>query len=343
MKTQRFREKGASARQISWWWDGLGTTAPDSMLQWVGNHTNIVSSVFMNCGPQMGWTSPSIPGVVGNLSSGCLDAIPKLGTLGVRAELWLGESDDIKLHHALFANAKLIGEQLNALGSAHNITGFNMDLEPSSSTHADAANYAAFLGVVRGLLNRNSIRLTADVAGWCPMTADFPTIAASVDRINYMTTYNAASLEQWEGYFVEAFNPTPIDKLGVGLGCWIDSQTNNTWSTTPESAEERMCRLMNASVVEIDMFRLLPEENWPEPFWIPQLEQYAKGMGCNLPPPPPPPACPKGFSPGGKPGCCQASWSSGCDETCARSECAAKGWVWQDTDPKHAPYECCPP
>jgi hypothetical protein len=58
------------------------------------------------------------------------------------------------------------------------------------------------------------------------------------------------------------------------------------WDRTAESAELRVCALMNASVTEIDMFRLAPEQNWPESFWIPQLEKFVAGGGCIVKPPP---------------------------------------------------------
>lgn len=61
------------------------------------------------------------------------------------------------------------------------------------------------------------------------------------------------------------------------LGLQIDSSTNSTWAVTQASAEARICQIMNDSVVEVDMFRLLVSRDWPEPFWIAQLERYMSG------------------------------------------------------------------
>ena len=77
--------------------------------------------------------------------------------------------------------------------------------------------------------------------------------------------------------------------FSTGLGCWIDSRTNNTWAVTPESAADRVCALMNHSVQEIDMFAINQGQatptrpDSPEPFWIPQLEKFMTGrVSCVL-------------------------------------------------------------
>jgi hypothetical protein len=92
------------------------------------------------------------------------------------------------------------------------------------------------------------------------------------------------------------------------------------------------------TVLEVDMFRLLTQDSWPEEWWLDPLTRYAAGDGCAVQ------GCPGGFVPGGGiAGCCEAVWSSGCGEDCAKASCAARKWVWQNVDPNHHPYVCCPP
>jgi hypothetical protein len=84
-----------------------------------------------------------------------------------------------------------------------------------------------------------------------------------------------------------ALKTVSLDTLGVGLGCWVDPSLNQTWNLTPESAEERVCKLMNESVQEIAMFVLsqgvagAPHQLFPEPFWIAPLERFMRGEACD--------------------------------------------------------------
>merc|ERR1712217_461783 len=126
----------------------------------------------------------------------------------------------------------------------------------------------------------------------------------------------------------------PHEQVGVGLGCWVNSQTNGTWAVTAESAEQRVCSIMNNSFAEIDMFRILPELGWPEEFWIPELEKFMAGGGCV--PTPPPNTCPQGFQGPDAKGCCEAYYGSDCPEECAKQRCENnKSWHWQQLDFHH--------
>ena len=51
---------------------------------------------------------------------------------------------------------------------------------------------------------------------------------------------------------------------------------------TAESAEQRVCMLMNQSAVELDIFQINMNgvDVWPEPFWIEQLEKFLGGGSC---------------------------------------------------------------
>ena len=90
----------AAGRRVGWWWDAPSTaTDPsvDNLIAWAGNHTNIVSSVLMRCGPT------TINGTVaGSLLPSCVKAIPALKAIGVESELWLGETDSSESALKLF-------------------------------------------------------------------------------------------------------------------------------------------------------------------------------------------------------------------------------------------------
>ena len=81
----------AGQRRIGWWWDAPASAddpTVDALLKWTANHTDIVSSVLMRCGPT------TLNGSVsGALLPSCAKAILALKALGVESELWLGETD----------------------------------------------------------------------------------------------------------------------------------------------------------------------------------------------------------------------------------------------------------
>lgn len=99
---------------------------------------------------------------------------------------------------------------------------------------------------------------------------------------------------------------------------------------------------------------------WPEPWWIPQLEKFVAGGGC-VPEPPPQSHCPhdQGWTPCAgsgctREGCCTMKYAdvdlSKCSttdhEACAKQQCLASDTevnVWVPLDYKHHPYTCCPP
>jgi hypothetical protein len=109
---------------------------------------------------------------------------------------------------------------------------------------------------------------------------------------------------------------------------------------------------MNHSVEEIAMFDIKqgqadPNKNFPEPFWIPQLEKFMHGGGCaakvpNIT------KCPNEFwrQGGESPGCCESNSRRGtgspkCNVSCAEAECAAANMIWKPFNYSKHPYECC--
>jgi hypothetical protein len=329
---------------VSFWFDASNPAEFVPLLQKVGAHKDAITSVILFCGVSVA------PGgaIGGNISSACAaQLIPGLRQLGVKVEMTVESgTSDVKDYRVLFAaDPQPLAERLAAMGTAHGISGWNMDLEPQkgtpASTAADALLYANWANKVRPTLRAAGQRFTADVADWGPMIAQYPTLATGFDRLMDMETYNAASFGEWLGRFQTFTNATtgaPLAGTSVGLGCWIDGTTNATgpdhWSATAASAAERICRVMNVSVPEVSFWVLSGAKGQdPEEFWWPALEKYMKGGGCAPPPMPPNEVCPASLphshraSPGG---CCLASYTTGCSQACEQAACnATKGWHWK--------------
>jgi hypothetical protein len=186
------------------------------------------------------------------------------------------------------------------------------DHETSCSTQ-----YATFLSTVKAGLRKaaplHSYRVTVDAqcsaSAGGGVTTNCAELAQGADVFMNMDTYNSASYEDWMRALAPAIAPeVPRSQLGAGLGCWIehlaeDEDENRgrrlqpvpAWSLSAESAEQRVCVLMNHSVVEIDMFRINPGSPSAGPwlgqleFWVPQLRKFMSGGGCVIPAAPPPP------------------------------------------------------
>ena len=101
------------------------------------------------------------------------------------------------------------------------------DFEPSNGTIEDGKAYAAWLTFLRAALNNINARVTADVDLMRTIEGQFETLAAAVDRLFDMDTYNGVSLITWDVSFSIIVNDIiPRDKVGLGLGCWVDSSNN---------------------------------------------------------------------------------------------------------------------
>lgn len=368
--------KAVGGRSISWWWVG-DTINPgvDAFLSFCRNHSNIVTTVIMRCGIQtcfrnQSTSKPNIKclnnhgqggTVSGNLSMACRQVIPELAKLGIRSELWLGEDDSIDSARYLFAHAEQTADSLLAINKQYpGIQGFNIDLETGGGDSADVDKYSKFLGTVSSRLK--PLRFSADVAcgaSWAPLFNDCKKLSSTgVGRLMNMRTYNGISYEDW--YYTLLTPALAVgrpDIISTGLGCWVDHKLYNTWPTTAVSAEQRICMLMNHSVNEVAMFVLRqgsqnPLLNFPEPFWITNLEKFITGKSCNavVPKRTKCPAASVGpidsWTPGGDPHCCISSSRRGpnayCNLDCAEKECSSDpGMVWKPENYSIHPYECC--
>jgi hypothetical protein len=247
--------------------------------------------------------------ITGDLSPACISPpptaaagapptgmIPGLLALGVRPELVLNSGNcSIAAYRALWANATATAHVLVSLANAVGAAGFNLDLEPQADNcagpgtgePADALAYAAFLATARPILNAAGLRLTVDVCDWSPVLSNYTALAPVADRLFDMETYNAASFAQWLGYYGNIVNGAvaPRSAVGIGLGCWVDSSTNGTWSVMPQSGAQRVGQVLADGIPELAMFRLVPVTGadppaWPEGWWWDALALYMAGAGA---------------------------------------------------------------
>ena len=381
-------------RSISWWWSSPATAddpGVDGLLNFVSNNTDIVSSVMMRCGVYTCLRNESSARphatclnnhgmggkVTGNVSAACLRVIPVMLRLGVKVELWLGEDDSYQSAQLLFDHPEDTAQDLLAVVAQNpGITGFNIDLEPGhgqGNATTDTKRFSQFLGIVTNILNKKGVRFTADVscqstnttAAANTFTSDCITLGQSgVNRLMNMRTYNAVSYEEWMyQYLAPALVAEGnLHVVGIGLGCWTQGKKEaHEWSTTPLSAEQRICYLMNQSKnMELDMFTIRQNEtshpeygNWPESFWIDPLRRWMIGGGCDaqLPLRTQCPTASVGpqhsWKLGGMaPHCCISFSKRGtnatCKTACAKQECAADSNMhWVPLNYSHNPFTCC--
>ena len=319
--------------------------------------------------------------IVGNLSTPCKTVIPELTKLGIRTEIWLGEDDALSSSRYLWSHANKTADDLIAITKQYpDIKGFNLDLESGHGNgEEDLQNYIQFLRVINDKMEANGLRFTTDVAcyenvaGWdsynsqCnKLAAPFKSSTASSNttkttnnnlKLMNMRTYNGISYEAWYYSQLQPALDVKDNMVVTGLGCWIDHAIANTWSTSAISAEQRICMLMNQSVDEIAMFVLRQGQtnkllNFPEPFWIPQLEKFMSDETTCEAVIPARTKCPvatvgpkDSWTLGGDPGCCESNDHRGpveyCNQQCAMKECANAGMYWKPENYSIHPYECC--
>ena len=238
--------------------------------------------------------------ITGQLSDKCKQAIPALSAAGIETErkhataflclslrfhgancviliylsfadaVWLGEDDSILSAKYQFQHVKEMAAMLIQIAKDNpGLSGFQLDLETDSPfDDQDRLDYATFLHDMTLTLKNttNPLRFSADMECRNPATntmlSNCSAVAGSgVARVYSMYTYNSADYYEWcHQQLAPALATVPLDTLGIGLGCWVTPDLNNTWNTSPESAEDRVCKLMNESVQEIGMFELNPQQ-----------------------------------------------------------------------------------
>lgn len=197
------------------------------------------------------------------------DVTPDLKALGV--ETWpMIVSANIQNIRAVFDNEDSFIAQAVGIALSLNITGFNIDFEPTGgATHQDAVRYAEFLDKFAAELHKHGFKLSVDVARWSPIW-DLSLLAKTrVDYIIDMSTY-ASRDTTFLKYLDMDLAEIPGDKLVVGL-CTYNLSSDTLF---PESEVAfRFAKLINRGVSRIAIWRtLLPVS------WIRYIKLYREAM-----------------------------------------------------------------
>jgi len=278
--TYSFFTNNTPKRWVSWWY-ACDNNWPQTIDIIKNTTINTVTSVQTYCG----WTVADNGTIIGSTSSQCQAFFNELIKLGSYPELTLDSGNcSIDSYRMLWKDTVYSPQILLQAALAVNASGWNIDLEPQgdncksggTGTAADAVLFASWLAAVRSVLNKQNVRLTVDVASWSPVLSQYATLAPSVDRLQNMETYNGDSESQWLSYYEPFLNAVPLDKVGVGLGVWNDSNPSSWWET-PAGGQTKIMYAIKDNVPELACFRLDPETNpiWPLQFWWPLLENYS--------------------------------------------------------------------
>lgn len=261
-----------ASRVVSMWY------APDNnwpaAVDIVKAHPGLVTSVMSYCGVDIADNGT----IISRFEPTCAGLFPALRALGVRAELATGSGNcSIDAMRALWADTAVSPRVLRDAVQTAGADGLNVDFEPQADNcagaptgdAADAALFGAWLAAVRAQLQPLGARLTVDVASWSPVLREYALLAAGVDRLLTMETYNGASAAQWAPTLAEFLASTPIAKAGVGLGAWSDNK--GAWWETPAAAAFKVNASVAAAVPEVAVFRIVPvpevDPEWPLAFW----------------------------------------------------------------------------
>jgi hypothetical protein len=280
---------------VSFWYypPAYGGSDINATIDLLKKHEGVTTSVMLGCDHGVSADGGVVMPSQSSLGL-CTTTIAGLKSAKVKPELVMGGSNITQLRQ-FFASAEANIDALVKAGKSLGATGWNLDIEPTTSVAADATLYANFLSAAKPKLNAAGMRLTIATATWSPMLADTSLLAPHVDRVLNMETYNADSMSGWlngdavGGYYSKfVAPPTAHSKLGPGLGCWPakcgpKASPHPCWSTTAASGPPRMARIESDGLPEVALFRIIqvpnrPDLQWPEEWWWPLLAKFADGQ-----------------------------------------------------------------
>ena len=279
---------------ISWWYASGSQASFDGLLHQINTPARLplVTSIQTYCGHDVSDDGKIIMNPAQGNISVCREYFPKLARLGVRPELATGAGNcSIVSYRRLWADTSESPQVLLQAALAVNASGWNIDLEPQGGPNtgkpgwgcqggslpvgdaADAKLFGSWLSAVRAVLNPHGIRLTVDVASWSPVLKEYATLAASVDRMQTMSTYNGDGFVGWHAQFSTFVAASPRAAAGIGLGVWDDEK--GAWWETERGAKAKVAAAIASGVEELACFRLVPGANaTPASFWWGALQPF---------------------------------------------------------------------
>ena len=177
-----------------------------------------------------------------------------LQAMGLEAWPMVTSADIGKLRELWTNKQKFIDEAVLALKTLDaNITGYNVDFEPSggdSPTNDDALEFAAFLTEFADALEPHGVKVAVNVATWTAFWDYDALEETSVDKFMTMDTYTGDST-LFVARVENAVDAFDLEKLGIGI------QTENPLSTSPfddAALQLRFDTLAKHHVQEVDIW-----------------------------------------------------------------------------------------
>ncbi len=263
------------------------------MIEQVKARRKVVSSVMVRCDIAVATsegTLASEPNIF------CLNRttgiIPALRNLNVPVELVLSSFTrglcSISAYRKLWADTLVSIRTLVALAQRVGAVGWNIYLEEAMVTcgaapavAADATAYASWLDALRTALNNINVRLVVTVNSKSAVFGQISKLVPVVDRLFDVRTMHATGASQW-GLAYDALASQPRDSIGIALGCYVDAETLNTWSTMAVSVSPRLTKIIADRYPEIMMNRIKPVTGlaspypaaFPQEFWWAPLATF---------------------------------------------------------------------
>jgi hypothetical protein len=167
----------------------------------------------------------------------------------------------------VFANPQPFIAACIAAAAENNLTGYNIDWEPTDGggvpTAADAAAYTAFLTLFSDAMHAAGLLTSVDVATWSPIW-DLPLLAkTSVDYVMTMNTYTGN-----DDLFISGLDAVvkaiPASKLCVGLETTNDDSVPAGLPFNDTAVALRFEALSARGLDRVAIWRTgIPDNFWP--------------------------------------------------------------------------------
>jgi len=159
----------------------------------------------------------------------------------------------------VFANPQPFINSCLAAAQTENLTGFNIDWEPTSGNGAptptpeDTINYSQFLHTFSQAMHQHGLLTSVDVATWSPIWNYTLIGQTDIDYICTMGTYTSDDTT-WYNQFNYGIQNLPTEKYVVGLE--IDDNINTT------SLQYRFQAIKQANIRQIAIWRMTLPDFW---------------------------------------------------------------------------------
>eukprot|EP00042_Codosiga_hollandica_P020244 m.64952 g.64952 ORF g.64952 m.64952 type:complete len:271 (-) comp49761_c0_seq1:114-926(-) len=232
---------------------GGNSTTIEENLQQIADNLDVIDTVAFetyNLGPNSTLV----------FNDNLTDVNPALQALGVRRFAMLSSypypPQFLDWMMELFANPQPFTDACVEAALARNLTGFDVDFEPTvDATYEQAVAYGEWLTEFSlALQQRANALVTVDAATWNPLWNFTILSNTQVSKIHTMSTYTS-NFNVFEEEFLDAVNHIAWDKLNIGL----ETTTTDVYNLT-----RRFTVLENYYIPDIAIWDMpIPDTWWP--------------------------------------------------------------------------------